>query len=297
MNTAKYWNILFFSLLQLFVINTSQAVTLTATYGISLPPPPGGVSIDDSGFVRSTSAATPASAGNTINASYYPLATVIDATATATASATDLKAGATFNMTGFDTSILGEGFFINALAIISDTYTTTSAMDLFASPIFQLSGDLTSSSSEFTSSVNFFSTQYGSLFSQTSTSASTPPINTIIMPTAMPITGSIFLDFRLNTSVERTNTAIPAGDYMASADFTGTVNFLGFALFEDAEMTIPILSGVDILNGDGMAVPIISAPSAVPVPAAFWLFLSGLSLFIPLKRKSSAELKGTVLFN
>ena len=72
--------------------------------------------------------------------------------------------------------------------------------------------------------------------------------------------------------------------YSALADFDSTSTFLGFAVFEDAEMTIPVTSGISIMSSTtGESIPIIT--QVVPVPAAVWLFGSGLLGLIGVARR------------
>jgi hypothetical protein len=268
-----------------FQIPDAAAARVIATASYGLPPPPGGLSFDDSQRVTE---ATPAIADAQVNTfvNYTPLGTTIGALALSSASATDLKARASLAITAFDPDIVGEGFYVNASARMDDTYTLSGLIDVYASPVFHLDGELFSDTSYLTSRVHFYSNQFGTLFEQNGTPIPTP-VDQPIIGDATLFSGSRFFDFTLYASVERNDTDIPAGDYTAYADFSSTVSLLGFALFEDAAMSKPIVDGVTVTGSDGQAIQVLDLTTlnAVPVPAAVWLFCSAVVGLIGLGRR------------
>lgn len=283
------WKLILLSACQLFIAGDAFAFRVIADAGYSLPAVPGGVSFDESDRNLSTLPGTSVSAlANTV-ASYAPLATSVGVLAQSSASASDIKAGATLVIEDFDPAIRGEGFFVNASARLEDTYTTSSLESVFGSPVFGLTGDLFSSSSEIVSNLHFYVPQLGgTVFIQSGTSVP-DSVNTMLTPSAIALSAPTFFSFQLYTSVEISGTDIAPGDYTGYADFYSTVSLLGFALFEDEAMTRPIVDGITVTNGAGEVVPLvdIGAPNPVPLPAAAWLFATALIGLLGLKRRKA----------
>jgi len=273
--------------IQLAQIPDVAAARVIASASYGLPPPPGGISFDDSEFVIKTTPLSAMAQVNTIEL-YNPLAMSVGALALSSASATDLKARASLVIENFDPSVLGEGFFVNSSARLDDTFTMSGLSDAYASPVFHLDGELFSDSSYLASTVRFYSNQFGTMFERSGTPVPIP-IDQPIVADAVAFSGSRFFDFTLYASVERNGTDIPAGDYTAYADFSSTISLLGFALFEDVAMTRPIVDGVTVTGSSGEAIPILdlSTPNLVPVPAAVWLFGTALVGLIGCRRRKS----------
>jgi len=282
-------------MLQVLLAAGAEASTVRASASYSFPGPPGSVSYDFRDENSSTISGTTVSAvADIASATYSPYATTIEGHASASASESDLKAGASLSINNFDTSIVGEGIFISANAFLNDSYTTSSLTDLYASPIFQLTGSLVTSSPDVSATASLYSYQLGGyLFSETATT--TPlPVDGIFTPTSailIPAGGFLSTNLSLSTSIE---TSIPplvdGGNYSADVDFTGTLSLLGIALFEDAGMTIPILEGVTVQSSNHNPISVIPVPgvSAVPLPPAAWLFASALAGLAGLRRRGKS---------
>ena len=289
MKPKHYFGLLAAVLLQFALLATAQAVTLDAFASYNMPGSPNGTSFFgnasdcesdepagcgvDSGYVASASV----SALET----YAPQTTTADVLSSASASRTDLRATATLQLNAFDPTIEGQGFFVDTLARLFDNYTADAGTDLFASPVFRITGNLQSTSPDVGAQISFFSPQLGgSLFSQQGTPVLTS-IDRVIAPGPIVLSASSPnpLDIRLSANIETFGTSSLAGDYTAIVDFGGTVSLLGFALFEDAGMTRPILGGVTVSGSSGNIIPVIAMPdmSVVPLPAAAWLFLTALA--------------------
>ena len=289
MKPKHYFGLLAAVLLQFALLATAQAVTLDAFASYNMPGSPNGTSFFgnasdcesdepagcgvDSGYVASASV----SALET----YAPLATTADVLSSASASRTDLRATATLQLNAFDPAIEGQGYFVDTFARLFDFYSSDAARDLFASPVFRVTGNLQSTSPDVFTQIDFSSPQLGgSLFARQGTPVLTA-FDRIVAPGAIILSASSPnpLDLRLAASVATFGTSSLLGDYTAIVDFGGTISLLGFALFEDAGMTRPVLDGVTVSGSSGNSIPVIALPgmSPVPLPAAAWLFLTALA--------------------
>ena len=153
--------------------------------------------------------------------------------------------------------------------------------------MFQITGTLTGSTPGIDATVRFSSSQLGGTLLFATGTPTTPPIDTIIVPDPVTFSGSREFDFRLSANIASTGTAFPAGDHTAVADFTSTLSLLGFALFEDADGTRPILDGVIITGASGNQIALVdlSNLNPIPLPASFWLFGTALIGFIGYARR------------
>lgn len=275
MNKSIGSGLIIFCALQFLLVPEAFAVRVNASASYSLPPPPGGTSFRYGEFNSSVVPGETVSAQASTTELYLPLATAVSALALSSASASDIKAGASLVIEDFDQLILGDGFFVDSSASLEDTYTTSSLSDVFGSPVFHITGDLLSDSSAISSNVHFFSTQLGGTVFRQFAAPEVISIDETLIPEAVAMSTPTFFSFELLTTVESgsTDTFLP-GDYTAYADFSSTISLLGFALFEDQAMTRPVLDGVTITNSAGESVPLItlSSPNPVPLPAAAWFF-------------------------
>jgi hypothetical protein len=286
--------LIIFCALQFLLVPEAFAATVFASASYWLPPPQGSTTPINYGEFNSSDdpgATVSAQANTTVlyRPPNVPLGTAVSALALSSASASDITAGASLVVEDFDQDFPdGEGFFVDARAKLDDTYTTSSLVEIFGSPIFHLSGDLLSDSSVITSNVHFFSTQLGGTLFRQFSAPEVISIDEMVIPEAVAMSTPTFFSFDLFTTVESpsTDTFLP-GDYTTYADFSSTVSLLGFALFEDQAMTMPVLDGVTVTNSAGETVPLInlSSPNPVPLPAAVWLFGTALIGFIGYSRR------------
>jgi hypothetical protein len=220
----------------------------------------------------------------------------------ARATPTELGVETSFSLTDFDTNING---LINqgAQARYRDVFTIgiSGLSTVYLSPIFDLQGTLSA-----TPGIDI-----GLMMNVVINTVTVPGTTTIftLIDEVAPIDGTVLMVDR--NVAPASGYAAPAGSsvqvdvglsagiadlqltslsdgasYTALADFYGTSTFMGFAVFEDAAMMIPVTSGVTITNSTGDTIPIVS--QVVPVPAAVWLFGSGLLGLAGMARRGKA---------
>jgi hypothetical protein len=92
------------------------------------------------------------------------------------------------------------------------------------------------------------------------------------MPVAYAVTPGDYIEIGMRLSLEVSavyDDIFGTGDFIAYGDFANTAEFIGFQVWEDAEMTRAVTSGVTIIGSTGEV-------NIVPIPGAVWLFGSGL---------------------
>lgn len=240
----------------------------------------------------------PASASSSNTLTFDDYSTVWNTNSVAHATTTQLGVSTSFSMTDFDTGIdglLDQG----ADARYRDTFVVESLSTVYMSPIFDINGTLSA-----TPGIDLSLLMNGVI--NTVGVPGTSQIFTVLDEVA-PLDGSLMtindhyapaagyeaadgtliqFDISLSATVGtiELSSLTDGVSYSALADFDSTSTFLGFAVFEDAEMTIPVTSGISIMSSTtGESIPIIT--QVVPVPAAVWLFGSGLLGLIGVARR------------
>ena len=243
----------------------------------------------------STPAPATSSTSNTLT--FDAFSTVYTTASTARATETELGVSTSFSLTDFNTGINGQ---INqgAQARFRNTFSIDTLSFVYMLPIFDLNGtlsatpgiDLALSMSVIINTVTVpRTTEIFSLVDEAAPlDGSVLTINENVAPStgyAAPAGSTIQVDVGLSAQIENLQLSglTNGASYSALADFDSTSTFLGFAVFEDAAMTIPVTSGVSITSSStGASIPVINP---VPIPAAVWLFGSGLIGLIGVARR------------
>jgi len=248
----------------------------------------------------------PASASSSNTLTFDDYSTVWNTNSVAHATTTQLGVSTSFSLTDYDARIDGPldlGLIDQgADARYRDIFVVDSLSTVYLSPIFDINGTLSATPGIDlglymglvinTVGVGGTTEIYNLIDEAAPVDGSLLPINDHFSPaTAYEAAGGSLIQFDLSLSatvgtIELSSLADGAS-YSALADFDSTSTFLGFAAFEDAEMTIPVTSGVMITSSStGETIPIIT--QVVPVPAAMWLFGSGMLCLIGIAgRKKS----------
>jgi len=290
------------ALLILLLSTSAQAYTVSASTnwsigtGAATSTPRDGSDFQSLNVPPDTPGPATASTSNTLT--FDAFSTVYSTASNARATDTELGVSTSFSLTDFNTGING---LINqgAQARFRDIFSIDALSTVYMSPIFDLNGtlsatpgiDLGLSMSVVINTVTVpGTTQIFTLVDEVAPlDGSLLTINRSVAPTtgyAAPVGSSIQVDVGLSTGIENlqltglTNEA----SYTALADFDSTSTFMGFAVFEDAAMTIPVTLGVSITSAStGASIPVIT--QVVPVPAAVWLFGSGLLGLVGVARR------------
>jgi hypothetical protein len=229
------------------------------------------------------------------------LSTKYIAKSTARATNTELGVYTSLSLTDFNDGINGQ---INqsASARYLDTFTIEALNPLYLSPIFFLDGDLVATPGiELDLTMNLLMSTVGvpgtsEIYSLVDEIA---PLDGSTLPfsdNAAPLTpysaspgSSVQVDVKLTSQIQSLDLSslTNGASYSALADFYSTSTFLGFAVFEDEAMTIPVTSGVTITSDStGETIPV--NPVVVPIPSAVWLFGSGLLGLVGISRRKKA---------
>ena len=174
----------------------------------------------------------------------------------------------------------------------SDVVTLTALEMLYLTPVYHLAGTISVSGgmeASLSLSMNFFSNTAGPVFTelarfQAPADGSFLDIDQQAMaPAAFAVTPGDFIEVRpqLNAQVMADTQALAAGDHGGTVDFAQTATLLGFALFADEAMTIPVLDGVAIDSEAGFSYDIVSG---VPEPSTLALLLAAAGAIVARRR-------------
>lgn len=267
-----------------------QAGTITTLVDLNsgTAPAPTGTNSSDDFLLSDTS--TPISVSAATNTGFVGTTTNWSGAALSAASATTLGVSTSLSLTGFNSDVIGQ---INQFASASYNeffiFDPGSLATFFLSPVFGLTGTLSASPgvpAQLTMNSVFFSTTAGTqidpLFAANAPGdGSTLSINQMVAPIAYAATSTDVISMKVTLSANIENFALgglSAGDYSALIDFDDTSTFMGFAVYEDAAMTMAVTSGISITTEDGVAISIIDpagVPGNVPEPFTLTLLVAG----------------------
>jgi hypothetical protein len=193
--------------------------------------------------------------------------------ATADAASRTQGVSTTLFLTEFDESIIGQ---INQFASVryeeSFNFTAPGGVAaFFLSPVFHLDGLLEASPGVPTRvlmnmtfrNISTGDQQIVTLFDQSAPADGSPlPVNQDIDTSAFAAGpfDTVFIAVSLSVDIANFDLApLAAGNYNASLDFASTSTFLGFAIWEDEAMTIPVpaSAGITIMTESGDPIPVI----------------------------------------